>query len=312
MIKKIFFFKFLLLIFIANNLHSAINNSIIAYVGNSIITSEDIQNKIITTLILSNQNINQKNIDNVKQFALKSIIRGIIKKKEIEKYEVTEFNKKDLNNHILKLASSKGLSTEQGVKEFFNQNNLNFEEYIENVKINLKWNTFIYRMYGNQITINKLEIENDLKEEIKERKETKEYNLSEIEIELDTSNLNEVIENIYNKVKKDGFESAVQKYSISNSISNNGNLGWINEKSLSSLLVNQLSIIKKNQITRPITIQDKIIFLKINNIRKLKADEINIENLKNIILRNKKEEKLNLFSRSHFSKIENSTLIKIK
>ena len=312
MIKKIFFFKFLLLIFIANNLHSAINNSIIAYVGNSIITSEDIQNKIITTLILSNQNINQKNIDNVKQFALKNIIRGIIKKKEIEKYEVTEFNKKDLNNHILKLASSKGLSTEQDVKEFFNQNNLNFEEYIENVKINLKWNTFIYRMYGNQITINTLEIENDLKKEIKERKETKEYNLSEIEIELDTSNLNEVIENIYNKVKKDGFESAVQKYSISNSVSNNGNLGWINEKSLSSLLVNQLSKIKKNQITRPITIQDKIIFLKINNIRKLKADEINIENLKNIILRNKKEEKLNLFSRSHFSKIENSTLIKIK
>ena len=45
---------------------SQINNKILLKVGNKIITNYDLQNKILTSLILSNQEINQKNIDKLK------------------------------------------------------------------------------------------------------------------------------------------------------------------------------------------------------------------------------------------------------
>jgi hypothetical protein len=44
----------------------------------------------------------------------------------------------------------------------------------------------------------------------------------------------------------------------------------------------------------------------------MKTETINIEKLKKNIINKKKQDKLNLFSRSHFSKIENSTLINLR
>ena len=46
---------------------SQINNKIILQVENEIITSYEIKNKILTTLFLANQDINQPNIDKLKK-----------------------------------------------------------------------------------------------------------------------------------------------------------------------------------------------------------------------------------------------------
>ena len=51
-----------------------------------------------------------------------------------------------------------------------------------------------------------------------------------------------------------------------------------------------------------------------NELEKIKSDktDLDIEEIKKKIINKKKEEKLNLFSRSHFSNLENSTIIEFK
>ena len=58
-------FCILLLLFLssANNVESEIKSKIIATVDNQIITSYELKNKIITNIILNNEQINQENID---------------------------------------------------------------------------------------------------------------------------------------------------------------------------------------------------------------------------------------------------------
>ena len=57
-----------------------INNKILLKVGNKIITNYDLQNKILTSLILSNQEINQKNIDKLKKQSVDSLVQKKLKR----------------------------------------------------------------------------------------------------------------------------------------------------------------------------------------------------------------------------------------
>ena len=78
----IFFFLQNILCF--NNLASK-ENKIIVKVEDKIISSYDVKNKINTLLVLSDMPISQKNIDDVKNSALKSLIDIKLKMTEIEK-----------------------------------------------------------------------------------------------------------------------------------------------------------------------------------------------------------------------------------
>ena len=59
----IFIFFFLNTVFAIH----AKENNIVIKIDNEIITTQDIKNKILTTLILSKKEINQDNIDNLKR-----------------------------------------------------------------------------------------------------------------------------------------------------------------------------------------------------------------------------------------------------
>ena len=52
------------------NVLASIESKIIVTVGENIITSYDLKNKILSSLILSNKEINQKNIDEIKKQSL--------------------------------------------------------------------------------------------------------------------------------------------------------------------------------------------------------------------------------------------------
>jgi peptidyl-prolyl cis-trans isomerase SurA len=312
MIKKIIILYTFILITFSGPVYSSMQNKIIAHVGTEIITSADLENRVRTLLILNNQELNQENINTVKGESLKSIMRSLIKNKEIKKYEVTEYNKNQLNNYIINTISNKNLSNQEELRNLFKQNKIDYDTWVESVKIDILWNTLIFRMYGNQIIINSIEIENDIKEKMKEQKESKEYNLSEILINSSVGNTDNAINDIYKTIQKEGFEKAASLHSSSVTASNKGQLGWINESSLSKIFLKQLNSIDKGQITKPIKVQENYIILKINDIKIISSETVDIEKLKNSIIKNNKEEKLNLFSRSHFSKLENKTLIKLK
>ena len=82
---------------------SSIKNNIIAKVGNEIITLIELENKINTTLILTNQQINQENINKIKTLSLKRLIDLKIKKSEIKNYNLN-INESAIQNHMQKIS----------------------------------------------------------------------------------------------------------------------------------------------------------------------------------------------------------------
>ena len=162
--------------FIFVNLQSQINNTIVVKVGNSLITSLDVQNEIITNLIINNQELTQNNINNNKNYAIKNLINKSIKSSEIKKYKIKNYNKKDLQNYIENVAKNLNIN-QSGLKEIFKQSNIDYKTFVEKFEIELLWNTLIFKIYRNQININIVDVDTEIKnfKESKSEEEFKEF-----------------------------------------------------------------------------------------------------------------------------------------
>ena len=162
--------------FIFVNLQSQINNTIVVKVGNSLVTSLDVQNEIITNLIINNQELTQNNINNNKNYAIKNLINKSIKSSEIKKYKIKNYNKKDLQNYIENVAKNLNINQSE-LKEIFKQSNVDYKTFVEKFEIELLWNTLIFKIYRNQININIVDVDTEIKnfKESKSEEEFKEF-----------------------------------------------------------------------------------------------------------------------------------------
>ena len=79
---------FIITILSPNNSFSEIKEKILVNVDNEIITSYDLKNQIKTIIILSNKEINQNNIDKTKKVALNNLVNLMIKKIEVNKFDI--------------------------------------------------------------------------------------------------------------------------------------------------------------------------------------------------------------------------------
>ena len=285
-----------------------IDSKIILKVENEIITSYEVKNKILISLILAGNEINQENINKLKKQALDSLIQIKLKKIELLKYNLKK-NDKQINEYLNSISSNDVL----GFKNKLKINNLDYELFLKEVEIQHKWQELIYKIYSNKIEIDETSIDKQLSDLIKKKSDIKEFRISEIEILLNENDSEEkIISNIQNQKREEGFEITALKYSVSSSSSNKGDLGWINAKSLSNEIYNILNKLKPGEITDPIKKQNTILFFKINETRISKTKNIDIIKLKKKLISNKKNELFNLYSRSHLSKLKNTSLIEYK
>ena len=308
MIKKNLI-KFITFFFILINFecNANIKNNILVKVGNEIITSIDLENEIRLILFLSKIEVSQQNINEARPQAMQSLIRRFIKKEEINNYTI-ETNSNEVSNYIKNVSNNFGVKRTK-LKDLFKENNVDYDYFLERAEIEFLWKQLIFLIYKNQTNINMIEVENEIKTALKNTLETTEYNISEIELIYNEGTNEKNIRDTMASIKENGFEATAKKLSVSNSSINGGLLGWINEKTLSDLYKNEISIIKKDQVTRPIKNNESIVILKLNEIKKIDNNEVDLEKIKKNIMNRKKEEKLNLFSRSHYSKIERSTMV---
>ena len=99
---------------------------------------------------------------------------------------------------------------------------------------------------------------------------------------------------------------------MSNSSSKKGLIGWINTKSLSDEVFKALKNLKVGETTSPIRKPNSVLFLKLNDKRSSSSKDINIINLRKNLVNRKKNELFNLYSKSHLSKLKNTSLIERK
>ena len=305
MIKKTIIFVKFFLIFFSNNLFANIKNNIVLKVENKIVTNYEIKNKIISTLVLSNQEINQKNIDRLKKQALEFLIQNKLKKIELSKTNI-ETSTDQIDDYI-KSISKNNLSL---LKEKFEKNNIDFKLFKDEIETQLRWQKFIFQIYSNKIEIDEKSVIYEVNEVLKNQSNVEEFRLSEIEILINGDDLDkEKILNLKREINEQGFGETALRFSISSSASNKGDIGWIKGKTLSKNIYNIISKMNVGEFTDEIFRQDSVLFIKLVDKKISKSSDINIEKLKKEIIAQKRNELFNMYSRSHLSKLKNSSLI---
>ena len=94
----------------------ASNNSIIITVGNLPITSLDLMKEIKIISLLSNNEINASNKEEIKNMAIQSLVKRSIKKNEIERLKIQNYSKNDLEKQMSLVTNSFGLNKNDFMK----------------------------------------------------------------------------------------------------------------------------------------------------------------------------------------------------
>ncbi len=302
-------FVIILLFFSFFNIsYGQVQTKIVLKIDNKIVTNFEVKNKILTELLLSNLEINQKNIDNFKAQAVNSLIDLKLKEIELERFSAN-FKDTDINNY-LKLITKKNINE---LKSIFFKNNLDFNLFLNEVKTELKWRQFIYNTYSSRLDINLDNIDKELETFLKTEGLKVEFKLSEIELLIENVNNYQTKLSEIKKIIEDiGFENAALKFSTSGTKLNSGNLGWIRANALSKEIYNNLKNLKKGDISEPIIKGNTLTLFKLVDKRKLVSNDIDKDIVRKNLIELKKVELFGLYSNSHLSKLKNTSLIEYK
>ena len=159
--KIVIYFLTFFFLFQTEKVFTQTSNSIIVSVGDYAITRLDLLKEIKIIAILSNTKINETNKEQIRNLAIKSLIKRKIKQGELERRNVSRYNRKQLNFMIDNASNKIGLDR-NGLKELFERNNLIFENLVKKFEIDLQWNYMIFQIYKNRISLNTAEIENKI------------------------------------------------------------------------------------------------------------------------------------------------------
>ena len=301
--KNIFY---LLLVFFVNfNALSKENVHIVYEIGGEIITNVDIKNEK-NYLFIINPQLKSLNEAQLKEISKQSIIKEKIKKKEIIKYFKLDQTDLYLNELIKNLYLKSGFQNEESFKQYLSTLDLNLNYIKKKFEVETFWNRLIFEKYKNQININESFITSKMNIE-KEKESEKQYKLLEIVIKNNKNVANE-IEKIKKSIEEVGFKNTASLYSVSDSSKLGGDIGWINESSLSTKILKELNNIKIGDFVKPINIGKNYLILKIENI---KSEIIEVDKKKKIeeIIQFEKNRQLEQFSNIYFNQIKINTNI---
>jgi len=253
------------LIFKFNNGH-AIENKILIKVDQKIITTIDIFNEInyITSL-----NPTFKTADQNTKFeiAKNSLIKQALKEKEIYKiFKNIDLKDDDFKRILINQYSNKNLDNINSVEQYLKKFDLEFSDLFEKTEINAYWNEMIVQRFNKNININR----DNIKENLLKNNFQKEFNLSEILFSISADEKLEIRYNtIIEDINKNGFDATALKFSLSDTSSQGGLIGWVKESALNQNIMQILKEYQANMITKPIRIPSGFLILKINDIREI-------------------------------------------
>lgn len=278
---------------------------IVTKIDNEIITNIDIENEYLYLTAL-NSNLQDIEKNKIIELAKNSLIKEIIKKKELEKYYELNQKNKTIDSMIENIYKNIGLSSELDFKKYLRNFNLDLNDVYKKIEVETVWNQMIYEIYKAKVVINEEKMRNEI---LNNEKTTELLLLYELVFDFkNRDEINKKYQEITNSINNVGFKETVIKYSISNSKLEAGSLGWVNKNALTQNIKNQIKDLEVGSISKPIIIPSGVLLLKIEDKRlenlKVDVDE-ELEKLTKYELNNQ----LNNYSTIHFNKIKNKLII---
>ena len=306
-IKKIIIILFLFFLN-SNEVKAQISDGIFVVVGDKAITKLDIVDEIKLILILNNMSYSDEKRQELQDVAIKSSIKRVIKKIEIEKNDFLEFSPEDYNNELIRIATRINVDVDT-LRNICISNGLDFKIVENQIKTELLWNSLIFHLYKNRLTVNLTEIDEQLSIN-QDKKEFDEFLISEIVIEkVEQDMLKSTIDELRNKIELENFENVAVSLSISQTASRGGDLGWLSENEIASKFRSKILNTPIGSVSEPIFLNNGILFFKVRDRRK-KEKEVSLEELKEQLVRSEKTKILNMYSLSHYDNLRRSIAIK--
>ena len=301
---KIFFFGILYsIIFFSNTL--AIENKILFKVNNEIITSMDILTEL-EYLEIINKDFKKISKKQAFEIAKRSLIKEKIKEIELIKIlKEIKVEDKFLNDLLINYFKSNNIKTISDFERYFILQDINPNIIKKKISIEILWNQLIYSKFKQNVKIDKEAIKKEISNDVKKN----EFLLSEI---LFNVNKDEKLDNKIISLEKEitdkGFSQTAISYSISDTASKGGKLGWVNETIMSSKIKEIVKKVEVGNYTKPIVIPGGFLILKIEEIREVN-NNFDLNTKINQIVKDKTNEQLNQFSNIYFNKVKKNVII---
>ena len=302
-----YFYSYLSILILIISNSFAIEIKIVLKIDNEIITNLDIKKE---GRYLSSLNTNFSNLssDQIYEISKNSLVREKIKEKYISKFfEQNVIEEKILNNYIMNLFNKLNLKSIEEFENYLNKNNLNLNYVKNKINIELMWNRLIYYKYKSKLKID----EDEIKKELSNTKiiQSKKFFLQEILFELkEKEKISEKYQKIKNEIFNSSFGKAALLYSLSDTSTNNGNIGWINQSSLNQNILKKINVLNVGDISDPITVPGGFLILKIKEVE-IERKNIDIEKELQKIIKSKTNQQLNQYSLIFYNKIKKDILI---
>ena len=280
-------------------------NKILLKVNNELITTIDILNEI-NYLKSINKDINNLENKKIIEIARNSLIKDKIKKITlkpiIKKMEISD---DDFKRILISNYSNTGFTKLEEIYQYLKEYNIKPKLIRNKMTINAIWSQFIYDKYSKNI---KIDVDK-LKQDIQKNESQTEYLLSEIVFDLEEKQtINEKFNIIKNAIEKNGFENTALIYSISETSTSGGDIGWVSENSINKKILKKISEINTNNFTKPLVIPGGYLILKVNE-KRITEKNIKPEDELNKIIEIKTNEQLNQFSNIFLNKIKKDIII---
>ena len=283
----------------------ASENKILLKINNELITTIDILNEI-NYLKTINEDINSLGNEKIIEIARNSLIKDKIKKIAlipiVKKFEI---NDDDFKRILISTYANRGFTKIEEITLHLQEYNVKPELIRDKMTVNAIWSQFIYDKYSKNVKIDT----DKLKQDIQENDSQTEYLLSEIVFDLkERQTINEKFNIIKNAILKNGFENTALIYSISETSTSGGNIGWVSENSINKKILKEITEININTFTKPLVIPGGYLILKVREKRVTEKD-IKLEDELKKIIQIKTNEQLNQFSNIFLNKIKKDIII---
>ncbi len=310
--KNPIIFIFLFLIFFSENINANEKIKILYKIENSVVTSVDIKNEM-NYLVSLNKNLINYDKKKLYNIASKSLIREKVKKVEIEKFYIMDYEKSSqseiINNVLKNIYQSQGFNNEEEFTNYLITKDVNIENVKKKLVIEQHWNKLIYDKYNNSINIDKKEIDLELEKLVKENSKLNSFNLSEIIFsEKDKTDYENKYKIIIDSIKEIGFKETALIHSIANSSKIGGDIGWVNQNQISEKVFNEIKNLEIGEFSKPIITPGGAILLMLNDKKEISSIIDKNTELEKIIS-NERNRQLNEYSIIYFKQVESKIYV---
>ena len=301
---KYFFISLFFFIILNQNINSK-ENKILFKINNEIITSLDIFNELRYLETINKQFKNAKK-KQAFEIAKRSLIREKIKEIELKKVvEEIKLNDQFLNNILGNYFKQIKIKSISDFEKYFTSIDIDPNIIKKKITIEILWNELIFNKYNQNVKIDKQDIINDLKKNDKQ----KEFLLFEILFNVgENENFDQKYDQIKNKIQKTNFSEAALIYSVSDTATKGGELGWVKELSMSAKVRDSLKNTNARDYSNPMVIPGGFLILKIGDVREI-DNNFNLNEEVKKVIKEKTNKQLNQFSNIFFNKIQKNIVI---